>query len=185
MERIFIIKDSDGVLLVNVKAQKNWALILFLAVWLSFWTFGGITSVIALISGSNRDPLIFFWLCGWAGGETLGLVIWLWTLVGQETISIERGVFSHKREIFGRGVTRVYAMNELFNLRVSGPFGKPAMFSRSYDRYGLTGGTVTVDTRYGDSCKFGINLEEDDAQLLVNLIRPYFDRNATVAFSES
>jgi len=185
MERILIIKDSDGVLLVNVKAQKNWALILFLPVWLSFWTFGGITALTVLINGSNRDPFIVFWLCGWAVGETLALLILLWTLVGQETISIERGVFSHKREIFGRGITRIYPMHELFNLRASGPFGKPGMFSRSYDRYGLTGGTVTVDTRYGDSCRFGINLEEDDAQLLVNILEPYFHRSTTVAWPET
>ncbi|HEX3250606.1 MAG TPA: hypothetical protein VHS05_14340 [Pyrinomonadaceae bacterium] len=176
MDRISAITNSNSVV-VTVKAQKKWGLILFLPVWLTFWTFGGITVLTLLITGSDRNPFLFIWLCGWAVGETLALLILSWTLVGREVITIERGVFSHRREIFGFGVTRTYAMHELFNLRASGFFGNAGSFSGSFARYGLSGGTVAVDTRYGEPYRFGINLEEDDARVLANILEPYFRRN--------
>lgn len=40
----------------------------FLLIWLSGWTIGGIVSVLSLVNGRGH-PLLVLWLCGWAAGE--------------------------------------------------------------------------------------------------------------------
>ena len=49
---------------ITIKAKKNWPLLVFLVIWLSGWTFGGIVAIAAVITGSNREPFLFFSLCG-------------------------------------------------------------------------------------------------------------------------
>jgi hypothetical protein len=175
MDRTKASTDS-GRLTISIKAKRDSLLVVSVLSWLCFWTFGGSFAFSMLVNRSDRDPFLFFWLCGWVVGESLGLVILLWTAFGHEVISIREGSFSHRREVFGLGLTRSYQVNELFNLRASGPFGDPG-FHGSLVWSGLAGGTVAVDTRYGDTYRFGNKLEENDAFSLVKMLEPYLQRN--------
>ena len=87
-------------------------------------------------------------------------------------------MFTYKREIWGRGFVRAYPVNEVFNLRATGLFPDSATtFSDSLARWGLGGGTVAVDTKYGDTYRFGIQLREFDAVALAKTLEPYLRRN--------
>jgi hypothetical protein len=48
---------------------------------------------------------------------------------------------------------------------------------RGFEIYGFSGGTVAVDTRYGDAYRFGIHLEEREAVELAKQLEPYFHRD--------
>ncbi|MCM3871913.1 MAG: hypothetical protein ND895_14615 [Pyrinomonadaceae bacterium] len=174
-ERIDTTKDAGGIT-VRIRSKKNWFILLFLPVWLTGWTFGGIAAITALVAGQNRDPILIVWLGGWAVGEALAICSWLWSAFGQEMISVRNGIFIHKRQVFGRGVSSVYPVNELFNLRASGVFGEGSMNS-GLTQWGIAGGMVAVDTRYGDTYRFGIHLEEKDAVALAKALEPYLHRS--------
>jgi hypothetical protein len=82
-------------------------------------------------------------------------------------------MFIHRREVFGLGLSREYALHELYNLRASGFFGAGIGFSSSLAQYGMSGGTVALDTRFGDTYRFGINLGEREAVELAEDLKPY------------
>jgi hypothetical protein len=173
--RVSTVRDNRGIT-VTIKADKRWRILIFLTVWLSGWTIGGVAAVYALLTHVNPDPFLIFWLCGWIVGETSVILIWLWQAFGREVISIREGTFIHKREVFGRGLARTYPLHELFNLRASGRFGSASHFD-GFEIYGFSGGTVALDTRYGDTYRFGIHLEEREAVELAKHLEPYFHRN--------
>jgi hypothetical protein len=170
--RISITKDRTGITATIKSAKLPWPFG-FLPVWLVLWTFGGITVLVIVITGRDRDVFILVWLCGWALGEFMAVRLCLWLAFGQEVVSIRDGVFTHRREVFGRGPNRTYPLRELFNLRTSGPFGTEKRFGRRYEAYGMGGGTVAFDAKDGDSIRFGAKLTEDDADDLVRALRPY------------
>lgn len=170
--RISITKDDTGIT-VTIQSEKRRWLLAFLRVWLTGWTLGGITVIVGVITGKHRDLFIFLWLCIWVVLETTFMSIWLWTAFGQEVISIRNGLFTHRREVFGRGPVRTYQLRELSNLRTFGPFGHGHWSSSGFEAYGMSGGTIAFDTRGGDSVRFGAKLIGDDADELVKVLRPY------------
>jgi hypothetical protein len=182
--RISIAKDHTGITATIKSAKLPWPLG-FLPVWLTFWTIGGIAVLLIVITGKSRDLFLFVWLCGWAVGETTAVVICLWLAFGKEVISIRNSLFTHRREVFGRGPIRTYPLRELSNLRTSGPFGSANRFGRGYEAYGMSGGTVALDTTSGDTIRFGAKLTEDDADELVEALTPYVNNNRrrSVAFN--
>ena len=105
------------------------------------------------------------------------LVIWLWNAFGQEVIFIRNGSLTYRREVFGRGLEKVYALHEVYNLRASGYFGGEDGTGEAFVQYGLRGGTVAFDTRYGDVQRFGIRLEEREAVALARALKPYIPRD--------
>jgi len=172
-ERIKTSKDLDGIT-VHIKTKKNWFMLFFLPVWLTGWTLGGIVAITSVVT--RPDLFLVVWLCGWAVGEAWAICSFLWNAFGEEKISIQGGLFTHKREVFGRGLARVFPLHELINLRASGFFGDSSS-GNPMAPWGLAGGTVAVDTRYGDTYKFGIHLEEKDAVALAKTLEPYVRRN--------
>jgi hypothetical protein len=172
-DRISVEKDRSG-LSITIKAPRNWFLVFFLPIWLTGWTFGGIMAISALVKGPDRSPFLMVWLCGWAAGEVIVALNWLWTVFGREVVSVRAGSFVHRREVFGYGLERSYAVQEVFNLRASGDFG-------TQNRWGnnsltqMSGGTIAVDTKYGDTYRFGINLEEREAVAVAKELSPYLN----------
>ena len=79
--------------------------------------------------------------------------------------------------MFGLGLSREYALHELYNLRASGFFGAGIGFSSSLAQYGMSGGTVALDTRFGDTYRFGINLGVREAVELAEDLKPYFQHD--------
>lgn len=180
--RVRTTKDFRSIT-VTIRAKKNWFLLVFLPLWLTGWTIGGIAAIGALLTGTSQDLFLIVWLCGWIVGETLATIIWLWTAFGQEVISIKNGLFIHRREVFGLGLSREYALQELYNLRASGFFGSGIGFSSSLAQYGMSGGTVALDTRFGDTYRFGVNLDEREAVELAEDLKPYLHHDIQQALA--
>ena len=172
-KRVRITREPAGIT-AQVKARKQVFLTIFLPIWLTGWTIGGIAALTALLSGSNREPFLMVWLVGWLVGETMAVIIFFWTTFGEERISISNGMFTYQRHVFGIGPKRQYSLQELFNVRAAGYFGALDGFNSALVQYGMKGGTVAVDNRHGEAIRFGIALNEYEAQNLAAALQPYF-----------
>ncbi len=162
---------------MHIKAPKNWYMLLFLPVWLAGWTLGGITIFVSAVRGTafatgTAPVAVWSWLCMWLLGELFVLYTLAWMLRGQEVISVSEGKLTIKRDIFGWGPTKTLDIRELHNLRASGYFGSLFSWNYSLAYWGLTGGTVAVDWQ-GKPQRFGIQLSEGEANLLVQDLKPY------------
>jgi hypothetical protein len=155
---------------VRIGPRRNITLWVFLSIWLSFWTFGGITSMIAVATGHTDRGFISFWLVGWLVGEVLATTIWFWNGFGVETIFVRQGAFEHSRSIFGRTIGRKsIPLSEIVNIQPH----KPSAFLRYSNRQlSISGGEIKLDYN-SDAFDFGYQLERDEAGGLANVLATF------------
>jgi len=82
-----------GIEQVIIPVRRNWFVLLFLPVWLTLWTLGGIAAIYALFT--QFEVFLVVWLCGWALGWIVAAGTLAWQLVGRETIRVEAGRLIH------------------------------------------------------------------------------------------
>jgi hypothetical protein len=127
---------------IVVPSQKNIFVGLFLAVWLSGWTVGGMTAFQTFmgwspvwssggIHNSGGHAFLGFWLCGWLIGECIAIYTLLWMLVGEEQISIDYSALRYRSSTAGIGQTKAYNLSEVKNLR-----SEPTASLYANNRYG-------------------------------------------------
>lgn len=74
---------------IRVPAQRQWFVLIFLCVWLTGWTLGGVAAVTALLT--DFQPFVLLWLGMWLIGWVLAVSAILWMLAGSETLRVVHG----------------------------------------------------------------------------------------------
>jgi hypothetical protein len=84
------IEDLGESLNVRFRPRREWGVLIFLAFWLTFWTFGGISAFSQLSQAASWGERAFLlvWLCAWVFGECLATVVILWQLFGREVLTV-------------------------------------------------------------------------------------------------
>jgi hypothetical protein len=164
------IVDGPGGPEVHIRAPRHWGILLFLPVWIVGWTFGGIMAIRQMFT--EPTPFLAVWLVGWLAGEVFTVVAWSWMAFGEEVLSVAQEVLTIARRVGPLQIRRCYALHECSSLRASGWFGLPMSFSDSLRLWGLTGGTIAVDCN-GKPIRFGIGLEEAEANVIVKQLMPF------------
>jgi hypothetical protein len=160
---------------IQISTPKNIFMLLFMPIWLTGWTIGGGVAMWQVISGQGKETwFLLVWLCGWLAGELFMLYAFLWSTFGKELITTEHGTINIKRSIFRYGLSKQYQTTKMSNLRASGFFATMMSWNYSMAYWGLTGGTVAFDYE-NKSVRFGINLNEDDANELVKTMKSRFN----------
>ena len=156
---------------VRIPTLKIKALLIFLPVWWTGWTAGGIFAIVALLLG---DPpggaLIVVWLIFWFGFWVFTAYAWLWDAFGNEVITFDHASLRIKRDLFGRGPSSTFVVLEISRLRAAGLFGGAHTFERSLSPWGLTGGMIAFEVG-GKTRRFGLQLQEEEAHALVDTMR--------------
>ena len=116
----FQVVSDCGVENIVIPAARNWFILLFIPVWLTGWTFGGIAAMHDLVFGAGGAFLavwLAFWLVGW-----LFAASWLgWNISGQETLSIEGGALVRGWKLLGLGLTKRYELAQVSGLTSGTP----------------------------------------------------------------
>ena len=148
---------------------------IFLPVWLTGWTIVGVAAIGAsLFHTKSPAPFLILWLCGWLLGEVMLTYIFCWMAFGKEIVKISKGELGFKRDLFGFGKIRTFAINSIQDLRAAGSFMNPfsARFTAMFEFWGLAGGNVAFDCN-GKTQRFGIWLTEPEAKEVVAKLKPY------------
>jgi hypothetical protein len=59
------IQDLGDRLVVRFRPRRSWGELVFLAVWLIFWTVGGLAAIVALPTMDwGERAFVLLWLCG-------------------------------------------------------------------------------------------------------------------------
>jgi hypothetical protein len=172
-KRIEIAKEFDSVL-IHIKMSKNIFLLLFIPFCLLFWTLALISVFEDIQSAETQNGSVIVWLCGWLIGGVVISVIWLWNAFGREVVLISKNNFTYKRELFGVAITKkTVPIEKLSNLRAAGLFGTLIANNFRMEHLGFVGGAIALDEGW-DTHRFGIWLEEKEAEALVEAIKPCF-----------
>lgn len=131
---------------------------IFLLFWVSFWTYGGITTIRALkdsLVQGKPDWFLAVWLIGWSAGELMVLGVLGYMLAGRETITLRPGQMEIRLQVAAWGLSRQYDITKVKNVRVSTTGGRnqfPAALAFDY-------GAKTI--------RFGRGIDEAEAALVL------------------
>lgn|SRR5262245_36989172 len=171
--RVTFSQQFNGIEIYIRSPREIFSLIL-IPFWLIFWTMGGISAIKSFLGG-DANPFLFIWIVGWALGWAFMIYIWFWTAFGKEIIFVGQGILTLKHDILGFGRKKEIQLYELSNLRAAGQFGSPSSWNNNLAFWGISGGTIAIDSR-GKTQRFGIHLEEGEAMAVVKEIEPYLLR---------
>jgi len=132
----------------------------FLLVWLIGWYFGFMDVGRRVV----RDPLanLFetIWLCGWTLGGGWALSWWVWNLFGSTVLTVRPDSITLHQSVFGLGRTRVFATNEMFNLRFIPEYGSGKRRRASHIAFDFGAKAV----------KIASEIQEPEANLIIHTI---------------
>ncbi|MCB1494025.1 MAG: hypothetical protein KDJ77_19845 [Rhodobiaceae bacterium] len=160
---------------IVINADKNWFIILFFCFWLVGWAFGWITVAASLVSGLDSSLFLVAWLFMWTlGGLFAGSVI-IWSLFGRQHVIADRKTLSLAWSAIVPIRTLNYDVKQIRNVRADvqkfSYFFRtsiPNPFSTRYGSVAFDYGTRTV--------RFGINLDDAEAEAIVDTIREHMKR---------
>jgi hypothetical protein len=192
----FITDRVDGIEQIRIPYKRNWFTLIFLSVWLTGWTIGGIVAAGALIlgltgqqvfsdAGSNLSNeggnlFLFVWLIFWAFGWIFAATTVALQLGGSEILKvagrdleISSGVGRWRRR-------KLYRGDQIRNLTSSDPnpmgwpFGARAMTFPGFNR----AGAIKFD--YGArTIRAAGSVDESEGRMIVQWLKPKLPRTAT------
>jgi hypothetical protein len=103
------IQDLGDRLIVRFRPRRSWGQLVFLAIWLTGWTVGGIAAIDALPTvGWGERLFLLLWLCGWAFGESFVTCAIAWQLFGRELLIVTPEQIEVRKEVGRFARTKFY-----------------------------------------------------------------------------
>lgn len=169
-ERVSI-KHTDKELSIVILAMKDKLKNRLLLLWLILWSLGGLIvfSQYFTLTDPNTRIAVIVWMFFWFYFEFKILNAYLWRRAGKEIIKIRNNNLQYKRDIAGRGKIRTYSLDFMKDLRIVEQKENSFFESLNNSYWAIAGEKVAFDY-YGKEIKFGIQLEEKEAKLLLKVI---------------
>jgi hypothetical protein len=175
-----VVRQLPTGLSASIPAWRNWFVVLFLCVWLSGWTFSGVSAGRSFVKPGDDQLFEVLWLGGWLLGELFALSIITWQLAGKEEISISELRLVHRVSAFGIGRTREFATAQVEDTRVKRQPIWPWFNQQSWvpPWFGTGYGTLAFD--YGaKTYLMGTGLEEAEAKYIIAQLAKRLPRRFT------
>jgi hypothetical protein len=184
----FINERVDGIEQIRIPFRRNWFSLIFLCVWLTFWTIGGIVAAGVLLTslmgqamntGDMGDPFLAVWLVFWAIAWVFAAANVALQLGGSEILRIEGRDLDISIGVGRWRWRKVYRGDQIRNLRSSDPnpmgwpFGARAITFPGLNR----AGAIKFD--YGArTIRAAGSVDEPEGQMIVEWLRPKLPRTA-------
>jgi hypothetical protein len=165
------ISRTTGTLEIIMPSKKNIFIILFLPFWLAGWAYA-LVAVGKNIIAPNQGTTFFaiFWLGGWIVGGGFALVVWLWSIMGKEIVSVNSSFMKIRKGIGSLLLSKTYNIQDIKNIRIvesSGSFQRsPFDDLISFRKIG----TIAFD--YGmNTFRFASGIDEAEAKHIIETLR--------------
>ncbi|HSH01407.1 MAG TPA: hypothetical protein VLL52_02740 [Anaerolineae bacterium] len=181
------INHNGHTLTVTIPSQRNIFIIIILSIWLLFWSIGELVVGGMLIAGVisfiiDPDPIaavmllpglfMIIWFIFWTIGGGFATYTLLWSIAGQEIITINDQTLTLRRALFRFGKPKEYTTDHIRDLRASAETLSPNNVmnpARGLAFWGITGGNIAFD--YGaQTYRFGAGIDEAEAKQIVTTI---------------
>ena len=155
--RSSVSEEAEG---LRISIPSKWSCrLVFLAVWLTFWTIGGMSAAHSLQRHFNL--FLCFWLVGWTAGEVAVTYAILYAIAGSEVISANSETLTCRTQIFGFGW-----QDHTWCVRCAiSAFNPRAVSERAVEQAGSRSTTARKPSG------FGADLDEAEAVALIGRIR--------------
>lgn len=155
-------------LLVN-PSRTDFALAVFLGVWVTGWSFGGLAIRTFF---RDPDPLLALFILAWVPFEVVGVTALAYNLAGRETVTYSGESLRIRVGVGFVGRSWEYRLADVKNLRVSRRRFLPQ--GRRRGRKGLLSDfdTALAFDYQGKTVVFGRGLDESEASEIAGLMAP-------------
>jgi hypothetical protein len=155
---------------ISVPVRREWWGIGFLPVWLAGWAVGWGAAFLGIVFGGSDAPRLFLipWLIGWTGAGAMAFSWWMWLVSGREVVIIDGVRLRMRREVRWFARERQYELAAVSRLRFSPPVTPDANFAQAFPLLAFSG-SLAFDAA-GETRRFGMQIEEDEANELVRQI---------------
>ncbi len=165
-----VINESFGEIQILIPSQKNWFAITFLCFWLCAWAFGLVMAGTTMFRGG---PALFMgvWITFWTLGGLMAMSIVVWQIAGKEIITAGNGTLTIAKKGVPFLKPKMYMLSEVRNIYAHEPelnyaFGRRAQLPFPYRNTG------TIHFDYGlKTVRFGEGLDEAEGRYLVDLMK--------------
>src|SRR6266540_6558676 len=157
------VQELGESLIVQLRPRRMWGQLVFMAVWLTFWTVGGIAALSAFMSAPwGGRAFLALWLCGWVFGECAVVVAIGWQLFGDEVLTVTREQLEVRRTVGRFSRTKHYEAALVKDV-VAAPVPTDADEKPRKD--------FSLQFSYGDETVFvGEGLDKHEAEQLASLV---------------
>jgi hypothetical protein len=174
----FVVDRSGPVEMIRIKARRQVFALLFLPVWLTGWTVGGVVAISQVLH--EFSLFLCLWLCGWAVGWVFAAGTIAWMLMGAETVRVIGGDLELGTEIgpWKRGKLyqgaqirdlRAAPANPLTNFQLSGPFMRHMQIGAVQFTYGAR------------TVRLAAGLDEAEGRMIVERLKKALPGSATAS----
>ena len=151
---------------IRIKAPRQIFVMLFLPIWLTGWTIGGVAAVYELIA--HFQVFLLVWLCGWAFGWGAASGTLVWMLTGSETIGGDGGDIEIGHHVLGFSKRWLYQASQIKNLAIAASPAWPFQF-RLQVPFVRTPRNGSVKFDYGPrTIYFAPGLDDGEARIIVD-----------------
>ncbi|MFI5149521.1 MAG: hypothetical protein ACHQRM_07280 [Bacteroidia bacterium] len=169
--RISFLRKPDELSIV-ISAYSDKRKNLLLLAWILAWTLGGIVMTVYLfrVHDSQLKTMILVWMGFWLYFEYKAWKAYTWRKYGKEIVKIGKGYLFYKRDNRGAGKLRNF---ETASVESAGRYtaGENDLVRNFISSYWVIGGETISFRYFGKEVAFGMQLEEKDANALLQLIR--------------
>lgn len=175
--RIAVRGTPDGIGIYNPRRRKL-GLVVFLLLWLSGWAVGEWFALAQLLGSGNPlavDLFLLVWVSFWTLGGVVALCVVGWQLFGVEKLFlIESGGVVTERG-FGP-----FTRRKVFRVDQVSDVGFPVQ-NRENPANGIFSGGAVRFFADGKPESFGIELDDEEADRVVTLMREFIERHQPAA----
>ncbi len=172
-KRITLHALDDGVGII-IKAPRRTILVILLILWGLLWLVAGALAIVNMFTTGGLGSQLFavVWFFFWLTTLVLASAQITWQVVGKEVIFVRGQTLNMRKTVHYVVSDKSFPMTDITNLRATGEFLEPFSARSTWSLWGVSGGSVAFDTPEGTE-RFGIGLNEADAQALVSALTPY------------
>jgi hypothetical protein len=177
----FWMREVVGETWFLVPAQRSWAAIVFLTLWLIGWAVGEFFAIGALVSiltgqtnlgagGLGGALFLLVWVGFWTFGGLMALFEWLWNLSGREAVGLNGDRLRIEQRVPGWTRGRDFRLAQIRDLRLAERLDDLPM-GRLTDAMGA--GQTALHFTYGEggqAVTFAAGLDGDNARILLEEI---------------
>jgi hypothetical protein len=172
------VESIGGGIDIVMPSRRSYVMATFIGLWLAAWIYSIVAIVPQMLVGlphakGTPPPLAFLiiWTIFWLGGGAFALAIFAWLVAGHERVTIAADTLAVRREVFGIGFTRRYALASVRALRVVDDFAASTPFfglGRG-DAFGIRSGSLAFD--YGaKTLRVGSGVDPAEAKYILSRV---------------
>ncbi len=171
-----LIKDQVFSLVILPTEDKKKVNLLFL--WLMAWSVSGIIVLANYFKLTNDSAkmMIIVWLAFWAYFEFKIIRVYMWKRFGKEKLWIKNGVLLYQQDINGKGKIKEFDLNLISDFDII-PLTTGSIADTFSQTFWVKGGERIEFSCQSKLIKFGMQLNDDDANKIINALHKFIKHN--------